>query len=81
MDPQAALDELLEAVEAREWDRVDELANGLLQWLTNQGFPPRTIGPETLGRDWHRTVAEFVCYMAQARVRDARKRRERRRRC
>jgi hypothetical protein len=78
MDPQAAMNELLEAVGERDWDRVEKLADGLLQWLKNQGFPPQTIGGESLGRNWHRTIAEFVCYMAQAKVREARKRRERR---
>lgn len=77
MDPDAALKELLDAVQARDWDRVDELAQGLLSWMEKRGFPPSTLGPKELGRSWHRTIATFVCYAAQSKVRDARKRRAR----
>lgn len=77
MDPDAALKDLLEAVSSREWDRVEELASGLLSWMEKRGFPPMTLGPKELGRDWHRTLATFVCYAAQAKVRDARNRRAR----
>ena len=78
MDPEATLLELLEAVQARAWDRVDELAGALLDWLEKQGFPPLVVGPRELGVEWHRAMATFVCHMAQSKVRDARKRRERR---
>lgn len=77
MDPDAALKELLEAVQSRAWDRVEELADGLLSWMEKRGFPPITVGPKELGRQWHTTIATFVCYAAQAKVRDARKRRSR----
>ncbi len=73
MDPDAALKDLLDAVQARAWNRVDELAEGLLSWMEKRGFPPATIGPKELGRNWHRTVATFVCYAAQSKARDARR--------
>lgn len=78
MDSDATLRELLEAVQARAWDRVDELAGVLLDWLEKRGFPPLVIGPRELGLEWHRTMATFVCHLAQSKVQNARKRRERR---
>jgi hypothetical protein len=75
MDPQATLDQLLEAVGERDWDRTEELADALLRWMAQRGFPPLTLGPETLGKGWHRAVATFACYAAKSKVRDARKRR------
>lgn len=78
MDPQATLTDLLQAVADRDWDRVDELAEALLAWIGKGGFPPRTIGPETLPRSWHVTVAEFLCDLAKSKARLARKRRPRR---
>ena len=74
MDPDAALKELLDAVLVRDWDRTDELAEGLLQWMEKRGFPPTTSGPKELGPVWHRSVATFICSAAKAKVRDARKR-------
>ena len=78
MDPQASLNELLTAVEDRDWDRIEELADALLHWMEHSGFPPKTLGPESLGKQWHRAVATFVCYAAKSKVRDARKRRGKR---
>ena len=76
MDPEATLRDLLDAVGDRDWDRVDELSEALLMWLQKRGFPPQTLGPKELGRGWHRALAEFTCYLAQSRARDARKRRK-----
>ena len=75
MDPEATLRDLLAAVDDRDWDLVDELSEALLTWLQKRGFPPQTLGPPELGRGWHRAIAEFTCYLAQSRARDARKRR------
>ncbi|MDZ4683530.1 MAG: hypothetical protein SH850_00480 [Planctomycetaceae bacterium] len=77
MDPDAAFAELLAAVGDREWDRIDELADGLLQWLQRRGFPPLTVGSKSLGKEWHSAVATFVCHAAKSKVRDARRRRKR----
>ena len=78
MDPNATLRDLLDALLTRNWDRVQELSEALLTWMEKRGFPPMTIGPPELGNQWHRTIATFVCYATQAKVRDARKRRTRR---
>lgn len=77
MDPDAALAELLASVGDREWDRIDELADGLLQWLHHRGFPPLTVGPKSLGKEWHSAVATFVCHVAKSKVRDAQRRQKR----
>lgn len=78
MDPQATLTDLLQAVADRDWDRVDELADALLTWIGNGGFPPETFGPETLPRQWHTAVTELLCDLAKSEARVARKRRQRR---
>ncbi|MBI1346303.1 hypothetical protein GC163_08425 [bacterium] len=64
MDPDTALKELLLAVEVGDVDRVEELAEGLLNWLERGGFPPLTIGPRELGVEWHRTIATAACQAA-----------------
>jgi hypothetical protein len=74
MDPQATFDELLDAVSDRDWDRMDDLSEALLRWMETGGFPPRTVGLATLGRNWHRSTATFICHLAQSHVRDARRR-------
>lgn len=79
MDPQATLRDLLAALEDRDWDRIDELSEALLQWMERGGFPPQTLGSDKLGKQWHRTVATFVCYAAASKSRDAAKRCRRKR--
>ena len=74
MDPDTALAELLDALGCRDWNRVEECSNHLLDWMERSGFPPETIGPKKLGAHWHRAVATFVCHLAQSKVRDARTR-------
>ncbi len=77
MDPDTALAELLDALGQRNWNRVEECSSGLLDWMERSGFPPVTVGPKSLGVEWHRTVATFVCHAAQSKVNDVRKRRQR----
>lgn len=79
MDPQATWNELLEARWQRDWNRAEELANALLEWLQRRGFPPQTIGDPKLGTRWHHAVAYFVCHLVLSDTRQARKRAERRR--
>jgi len=79
MDPQAAWMELLDARHQRDWDRAEELAENLLEWMNKRGFPPNTVGESGIGRTWHRAVAQFVCYMTLNDVKAARKRLTRRR--
>lgn len=79
MDPEATLAELTDALRLREWDRIEELADALLGWMERSGFPPTTVGTKELGVQWHRAVATFVCHAAKSKVKDARKRRARKR--
>ena len=78
MDPQVTLDELLDAIGKRHWEEVRELSDTLLTWMERGGFPPVTVGPESLGKQWHRAMATFVCHAAVSRANDAAKRRQRR---
>lgn len=41
MDPQLTWTMLLEAYQANDWSRVEELAEALLAWLAQGGFSPR----------------------------------------
>ena len=75
MDPDETLRELLEALKRRRWNDVEASAENLLGWLHKRGFPPQTLGPKALGRQWHRAVAEFVCLAALTKVRGWRARR------
>ncbi len=77
MDPQAALNELLDALGSRHWDRVRELSDALLTWMERGGFPPVTVGAESLGKRWHRAIATFICHAAVSRADHAAKRRKR----
>lgn len=74
MDPQTAWDELLQASLDRDWDRMEELADALLNWLGMHSAPPLTVGDRQLGVQCHGAVAQFVCYMVQSKVRDSRRR-------
>ncbi len=69
MDPDAALKELLLAVEDGDVDRVEELADGLNHWVARGGFPPRIAGSEQLGPIWHIAVMKAVIKLARAHVR------------
>lgn len=57
MDPNQAWSALWTAVEDGDWDRVTEVAEGLLQWLEKGGFPPTITGNPK--RD--KLMAEMTC--------------------
>ena len=73
MDPEAAWKELLHARLERDWDRAEELAEGLLNWLDKGGGPPVTVGDARLGKIWHRTIAHAICLVVLVDVKAARK--------
>ena len=75
MDPNQTLNELLLALGDRDWDRTDELQQALVDWIEKGGFPPLTLGPRELGRQWHKSLARFVCRAAAFRVMAAKIRR------
>ena len=76
MDPQVAWQELIDAFHDLDWERVRDLADGLLHWMQHGGFPPETmavskpvdgrqIAPaRSLGNDWNRRVAQAACCYA-----------------
>lgn len=68
MDPQATLSGILDALSDQDWELVTELSEALQTWLARGGFPPTTIGAESLGRDWHRAIAIAICEQAMARA-------------
>ncbi|MEZ6055453.1 MAG: hypothetical protein R3C01_01990 [Planctomycetaceae bacterium] len=61
MDPQQTWADMLEALYRKRWSEAKERADTLLEWLQSGGFPPVTIGDNSLGNPWHRTIASFVC--------------------
>ena len=77
MDPQATWDQMLDALAAGEWDRVDELGRALLAWLDSGGFPPTTLNRDDLGSDFNRDLAVHACFLALARARPRRSKRRR----
>lgn len=64
MDPQAAWIELLAAYDHLDWDEVEVLAQGLLDWLNWGGFPPRIVGTHAAGQEWNRAVVRFAAEQA-----------------
>jgi hypothetical protein len=78
MDPQQTLTDMLDALRRKQWDEAKELADALYEWIRKGGFPPVTIGDESLGKNWHKTIASFACLAVANKVDDIRKRRERR---
>lgn len=77
MDPQAAWNEMLDAISQRDWDLAQERADGLLKWMRNGGFPPQTA-TVTMRHQWNRTMAEFGCLMALQLVQKAQRRKQQR---
>jgi hypothetical protein len=71
MDPQAAFLEMLMALRDQDWEYVQEAADALRMWINHGGFPPETLGADSLGHEWHGTVAAFVCDLAASRALDA----------
>ena len=69
---------MLDALERKKWDDAKELADNLFEWLRKGGFPPITIGDESLGKSWHKTIAHFTCLVVASKVNDLHDRRSRR---
>ena len=44
MDPNATWQALSQAVADADWGKAGELADGLLHWLSRDGFPPNISG-------------------------------------
>lgn len=69
---------MLRACLERDWQRTEELAQNLLRWLREKGFPPQTTTVQ-MRPSWNRVMAEFGCLICLQHVRAAEKRRRRNR--
>jgi len=78
MDPQVTWNDMHAALADRDWDRVTELAEGLLDWIKRRGFPPVTSDHPGLKPSWHRDVTYVVCHLALGSVPKARRKRSHR---
>ncbi len=72
MDPQAAWDEMLEAVSHRDWEQALERSGALLEWMGKGGFPPQTAGVP-MRSQWNQAMAKFGCRMTLQLVKKAQK--------
>lgn len=78
MDPNQTWTDLIVALQQKQWSEAKELADALYEWIQNKGFPPITVGDESLGQEWHRTITTFVCLHVANKVDGIRQRRKRR---
>ncbi len=72
MDPQAAWSQLLDAYAKGNWTAVEELSEGLLNWLTHGGFPPQSVPNKKLDEDWNRAITLAACRFARSVARNHR---------
>lgn len=63
MDPDAAWQGLLAALESGDRDRVLETAAALAGWLDRGGFPPSATGIVT-DPEWNRRITRHACQVA-----------------
>jgi hypothetical protein len=64
MDPQTTWESLIQAWCARDWSRVQEYADALIEWLEHGGFAPVTLPNVRLGDDWNAAVVAAACGFA-----------------
>ena len=76
MDPQTAWNEMLDAIQQRDWPGALESAEALLAWMKKGGFPPQTTAV-AMRPQWNRATAEFGCLLALQIVRQVKKRKQR----
>lgn len=60
MDPDTAWVQISQAIADAEWDTAAELADGLLHWLTRDGFPPRITGIKAFDKLVARATCEAI---------------------
>jgi hypothetical protein len=68
MDPQETWKKLLDAWTGFEWEEVDQLADALLCWLDDGGFPPELETPRELGAEFNATVVRYACGFVRRRA-------------
>ena len=57
MDPQQTWNDMLDAYASGQFNRADELAVALLDWLDKGGFPPQAFPGRTFDSDFNWDVA------------------------
>ncbi len=60
MDPQAAWNEMLEAVATKDLIEAEIRAEALLNWLKRGGFAPQTFA-RVLPAEWDRMICRYLC--------------------
>ena len=60
MDPQVAWNEMLEAMSANDMFEADLRAEGLMDRLDRDGFPPQPLS-RILPIEWDRMICRYVC--------------------
>lgn len=73
MDPQAAWNEMLEAIFQSDWEIAQERSEALLGWMDKGGFPPQTA-EVPMSRQWNQAMAKFGCLITLQLVNKAQKR-------
>lgn len=64
MNPQATWDQLLSAYAEGGWDRIEERATELIEWLDRGGHPPKVTTCPGVGPDFNRALARAGCLFA-----------------
>ena len=64
MDPQFTWEQLLSAYAKGDWDRIQEHAEALLDWLDRGQCPPKILNVDGLGPDWDRALMRAGCFLA-----------------
>lgn len=65
MDPQAAWNELLEALAEGDLFEVELRAEALITWLDRKGFPPQA-SLRVLPGHWDEAICRYVCRKVMA---------------
>lgn len=60
MDPQSAWEEMLTEIAAGDYHEAELRAEGLMEWLNQDGFPPQTVY-RVLSDEWDRMICRYVC--------------------
>lgn len=60
MDPQAAWNEMLDAISERNLEEAELRAEALLDWMDRGGFVPQTL-TRVLPDEWDRLVCRYLC--------------------
>jgi hypothetical protein len=60
MDPEAAWNQMLEAIAEDNLSDAESSAESLLNWLERDGFAPQTL-KRTVPGEWNILICDYVC--------------------